>query len=158
MPLAIRERSRIVRDAVSFRHKFGFVRKVDVLRVVKAVVITAVVMVIAVLPPLIHFVTGPISPAIGGYVAGSKLRLSGREAVLLGVVLALVAGIPAYFGLQRFSSVSPGADVVIAIAASLYAGGLSAFAAWFASSSDEGEKSEDGKKSKGSGFTFASDD
>lgn len=128
------------------------------MQVVKAVVITAVVMVISVLPPLIHFVTGPISPAIGGYVAGSRLRLTSREALLLGIVLALVAGVPAYFGLQRFTSVSAGADVVIAILASLYAGGLSAFAAWYASSSDEGEKPEEGKKSKGSGFTFASDD
>lgn len=123
------------------------------MQVVKAVVITAVVMIIAVLPPILHFVTGPISPAIGGYVAGSKLRLSGREALLLGIVLALIAGVPAYYGLQRFTSVSGSADVIIAVLASIYAGGLSAFAAWYSSSS-----SDEGEKSKGSSFTFASDD
>lgn len=122
------------------------------MQVVKAVVITAIVMVISVLPPLIHFVTGPISPAIGGYVSGSKLRLTGREAMLLGIVLALVAGVPAYYALERFTSVSGATAIAFAIAASLYAGGLSAFAAWFASSSEDDEESE------GSGFTLASDD
>src|SRR5690625_2970689 len=98
-------------------------------------------MIVAVLPPLIHFVTGPIGPAIGGYVAGSKLRLTGREALTLGIALALLAGVPAYFGLQNFTSIEGSSAIVLAVLASLYAGGLSAVAAWYASTSqEEGEE------------------
>ena len=42
------------------------------------------------LPPIIHFVTGPLGPFIGGFVAGTKTRLTPQQAVGTGVAMGLV--------------------------------------------------------------------
>lgn len=65
------------------------------LRVVKGAITTVVVAVVCFLPPGIHFVTGPLSPLIGGYAAGSRFHLNGGEAALVGLTLALAVGVPA---------------------------------------------------------------
>lgn len=80
-------------------------------RVGKGVVITIVIAVLCFLPPIVHLVTGPLSPLIGGYLAGTRARLHGIEAFIVGVVLALVIGVPApwllrlpYFGHIRLET------------------------------------------------------
>lgn len=80
-------------------------------RVGKGVVITIVVAVLCFLPPIVHLITGPLSPLIGGYLAGTRACLRGGEAFFVGVVLALAIGVPApwllrlpYFGHIRIET------------------------------------------------------
>jgi hypothetical protein len=59
--------------------------------------LSALVIVVAcVLPPILHFVTGPLGPLIGGLGAGSRMSGRPREraiiALTVGVGLALVTG------------------------------------------------------------------
>ncbi len=46
------------------------------------------------LPPIIHFCSGPLGPAIGGYVAGARVRAQPRQGVLIGLVMGGLAVIP----------------------------------------------------------------
>lgn len=100
-----------------------------------------VVMVVAVIPPILHFFTGPVSPAIGGFIAGRQFSLSDREAALMGVLLALAAGIPAYIVMDGLIANEPFA-ITAAIIAALWSGGLATVAAWFAAGSDGAEPEE----------------
>lgn len=65
------------------------------LRIVEGIVLCGIVSLLALLPPGLHFVTGPLGPIIGGFAAGAALRLRAAEAFILGVVLALLIGLPA---------------------------------------------------------------
>lgn len=80
-------------------------------RIGKGVVVTIVVAVLCFLPPIVHLITGPLSPLIGGYLAGTRARLRGGEAFIVGVVLAVAIGIPVpwllrlpYFGHIRLET------------------------------------------------------
>ena len=53
------------------------------------------------LPPLVHFVTGPLGPFIGGFFAGSKMQASPGQAVGMGVLMGLFLALPA-FGIMSF--------------------------------------------------------
>lgn len=64
------------------------------IKVLKATVTTVVIALLCLLPPVIHFVTGPLSPLIGGYIAGNRFQLNSGECALVGLVLALVVGAP----------------------------------------------------------------
>ena len=111
------------------------------LRVVFGAVVALVVMALAVLPPILHFFSGPVGPAIGGFIAGRQLSLSDREAAVMGVILALAAGIPAYLIMDSLIANQTFA-IVAAIVAALWSGGLATVAAWFAGGSDEAEPEE----------------
>ncbi len=51
------------------------------------------VAVLCLIIPLVHFVSGPLSPLIGGWVAGSMARAGTLRAVWIGVLMsALLAG------------------------------------------------------------------
>jgi hypothetical protein len=39
------------------------------------------------LPPILHFVTGPLGPFIGGFFGGMKARVNGNGAVAIGVIM-----------------------------------------------------------------------
>jgi hypothetical protein len=43
---------------------------------------------------LLHFLLPPIAPVIGGYMAGQHLKLSGREALILGLLSGALVGLP----------------------------------------------------------------
>jgi len=62
-------------------------------RLAKALSIALLTMVVSIAIPGLHFVLGPLSPLLGGFVAGVVGRLRGDEALLLGVFEALLAGI-----------------------------------------------------------------
>lgn len=48
------------------------------------------------IPPIVHFLTGPLGPAIGGFIAGQRVRPGARAvlviAVMTGVGLAVAVG------------------------------------------------------------------
>ena len=78
------------------------------------------------LPPLVHFVTGPLSPAIGGYIVGSRERVNPAHGILIGVIMgaamAIIAGIAVLIGVAVVASTPNlalqfSADKAIAIAA-----------------------------------------
>lgn len=41
------------------------------------------------LPPILHLVTGPLGPAIGGFVAANKVRQSARAQLIVAVTIAM---------------------------------------------------------------------
>lgn len=104
-------------------------------RLLKAGAITLAVSIACLLPPIVHFVTGPLGPAIGGYFGGSKARLLPGEAALLGLLLAVLGGVPILIGVYAFTSLNSVAAIFAAIFAAFYLGGLSGLAAWFGGSS-----------------------
>ncbi|HLI51327.1 MAG TPA: DUF5518 domain-containing protein, partial [Thermomicrobiaceae bacterium] len=69
---------------------------------------TVVISALCFVPPGVHLITGPLSPVIGGFFAGHRYKLNSGEAAIVGLVLAVVIGIPApwvlkevpYFGLD----------------------------------------------------------
>ena len=46
------------------------------------------------LPPIVHFVTGPLGPLIGGWFAGSKHRAQPGQAMGIGVLMGLFMAFP----------------------------------------------------------------
>lgn len=111
------------------------------IRIVLGAAITLVIAVLAILPPILHFITGPVAPAIGGFIAGRQLKLSDREAAFMGVILALAAGIPAFIIMDRLVANDTFA-VVLAIGGAIWTGGLATVAAWFAGSDEEAAHEE----------------
>jgi hypothetical protein len=99
-------------------------------------------MVVAVLPPILHFLTGPVGPGIGGFIAGRALRLSDREAGIMGVLVAFAAGLPAYFFLGGLVD-NRTFDIGVAVVAALWSGGLAMVAAWFAGGAEETAEAAD---------------
>ena len=57
------------------------------------------------LPPIIHFITGPLGPLIGGFVAGTKTRATAPQALgtglSMGLVIAGLATVALSFFLDR---------------------------------------------------------
>jgi hypothetical protein len=47
---------------------------------------------ICLLPPGLHFVTGPLGPIIGGFVGGNKVRASAGEAIFIGMGMSVFGG------------------------------------------------------------------
>ena len=62
-------------------------------RVAKATVMSVGISVLCLLPPIVHFVTGPLGPAIGGYLAGSRMKLSGAQAAFVGLIIGISVGV-----------------------------------------------------------------
>lgn len=63
-----------------------------------------------VLPPLLHFVTGPLGPFIGGFIAANLAHPSTRgRAVIAGMIGATLAGLTAAaaFAIKAFSEDGP---------------------------------------------------
>ena len=46
------------------------------------------------LPPLVHFVTGPLAPFIGGWFAGSKFQARPGQAIGIGVLMGFFMVLP----------------------------------------------------------------
>lgn len=57
---------------------------------IKQALLAVVISLACLLPPLIHFITGPLGPLIGGWFAGSKTRASQSQAVILGLLMGLI--------------------------------------------------------------------
>lgn len=46
------------------------------------------------LPPIVHFITGPLGPFIGGYFAGSRIKATPLQALSLGVMMGSLSVLP----------------------------------------------------------------
>jgi hypothetical protein len=96
------------------------------------------VCVLCLLPPIFHFVTGPLGPLIGGFTAGARMKAKGWEARIIGVTMgagiALVASIVVFVAgsMGSVTRVPPAAIVAVGGVAFLYASALGWFGAWFA--------------------------
>jgi len=108
------------------------------LRIVEGIVLCGIVSLLALLPPGIHFVTGPLGPIIGGFAAGAALRLRMAEAFVLGIVLALAIGLPAPFLLTELGilpHLATAALIFFSLLAAIYIGVFSMAGAYLGAQS-----------------------
>ena len=59
------------------------------------------------LPPILHFVTGPLGPLVGGFIGGYRTRISLTGAMSMGLLMGLFVTAPVA-GLLAFGSVTQG--------------------------------------------------
>ena len=59
------------------------------LRFLQAIIIGSLIPFIAILPPIIHFFTGPIGPFIGGLIAGTMTKSDPLKAMLLSLGITI---------------------------------------------------------------------
>jgi hypothetical protein len=76
--------------------------------------------------PIVHFVTGPLAPGIGGFVAGTRVTASGDDIWIIGgtigVGLAIILGIAALV-ISAFVSggrAAPGLSAIVSGVALVY--------------------------------------
>lgn len=46
------------------------------------------------LPPILHFITGPLGPFIGGYFAGSRIQATLAQALAIGTMMGALSVLP----------------------------------------------------------------
>lgn len=111
-------------------------------RVVKATVMAVGISILCLLPPIVHFVTGPLGPAIGGYLAGSRMKLSGGQAAFLGLVIGIAVGALAPIIFVTIGNLDLSRLVLIFFGgfAAIYAMMLSGVAAYFGGNSARNEE------------------
>jgi tetrahydromethanopterin S-methyltransferase subunit F len=105
-------------------------------RIALGALIAFVVSVICLLPPGIHFVTGPIGPAIGGYVAGSRLKLNGPESAVVGLAMGIAIAVTLVVSFEYLAfmpDLAAQASIPLSIVGALYIGLLGGVGCWFAS-------------------------
>jgi hypothetical protein len=64
--------------------------------------------VLCVLPPILHFISGPLGPLIGGAIVGTRRRLLARDGLLVGLGMGAIFGALAILGVALASQWSPG--------------------------------------------------
>lgn len=102
-------------------------------RVAKATVMSVGISILCLLPPIVHFVTGPMGPAIGGYLAGNRMRLTGAQSAFVGLIIGVSVGVlsPIVFVKIGHLDLSPAVLVFFGGFAFVYATVLSGVAAYF---------------------------
>lgn len=108
------------------------------LRIVEGIALCGIVSLLSLLPPGLHFVTGPLGPIIGGFAAGAALRRRAIEVFSLGLVLALAIGLPAPFLLVELGilpHLPTAALVFFSLLAAVYIGVFSMAGAYLGSQS-----------------------
>jgi hypothetical protein len=102
-------------------------------RILKGLALAVPIMVICLLPPGLHFVTGPLSPAIAGYIAGSRYRYSAGEAALFGTAIAMVMAAGVFVAFEWIAGL-PALQVAtitfFAVVSAFYVGALAGIAAY----------------------------
>jgi hypothetical protein len=63
------------------------------LRLLKAIGIGFLISFVCAIPPIIHFVTGPVGPALGGFIGGGRSEASGSDALFIGAGMSLCWGL-----------------------------------------------------------------
>tara|TARA_B110000263_G_scaffold206841_1_gene187971 strand:- start:6219 stop:6599 length:381 start_codon:yes stop_codon:yes gene_type:complete len=59
------------------------------LRFLQAIIIGSLIPFISILPPIIHFFTGPIGPFIGGLIAGTMTKSDPLKAIILSLGITI---------------------------------------------------------------------
>ena len=90
---------------------------------------------LCILPPVVHFVSGPLGPAIGGMVAGYRTRATGAVIPVVGLTVGVgmalgVAVLGGVLGALLPMELSGGAVAIFAVVAFLYGTLLGAIGAW----------------------------
>jgi hypothetical protein len=70
--------------------------------------VAAGIAVLCILPPVLHFISGPLGPLIGGAIVGTRRRLLALEGVLVGIGMGAIFGAIAILGVGVASQWSPG--------------------------------------------------
>ena len=75
-------------------------------------------------PPILHFITGPLAPGIGGFVAGPRTGASGDEIWIIGATIGL--GLAVLLGIAAFviSAVVSGGRPLPGLSAAVSGGAL----------------------------------
>jgi len=86
--------------------------------------------------PIVHFITGPLGPLIGGYVGGGVVRATPSQAVGIGVLMAFFMAVPvllAAIALQALAIWESGQGLLNAAAGilAIWAGLLGTVGAYF---------------------------
>ena len=75
------------------------------------------------LPPVVHFITGPLGPFIGGYFAGSRIKATPIMALSIGGMMGILSVLP-ILGLvallRRWMDIEVGLVYPISFGVSLY--------------------------------------
>lgn len=103
-------------------------------RVALGALVAFAVSVVCLVPPVVHFLSGPIGPLIGGYVAGNWLGLKGTEAGVTGFLMGTGIGATLVLAFQYSSfmpDLAPQASIPLSLIAAVYVGGLGFLGAWF---------------------------
>lgn len=99
---------------------------------VKATLLTFVVSALCFLPPVVHFITGPLGPGIGGYIGGNRFRVNAIQAAIVGLIVGVVDGLLGPWIILSFNHLHFSGNITYLIYgfAMLYSGVLSGVAAW----------------------------
>jgi hypothetical protein len=60
------------------------------------------------LPPLVHFISGPLGPFIGGFIVGMRRKVTAQEGLLIGIGMGVLFGIIGLLGVVAAELLSPG--------------------------------------------------
>lgn len=86
-----------------------------------------------ILIPIVHFVTALPSPFIGGFIGGSRAQAEAHEALVIGLLMALMAMAPVLLvsGLLVLFDIASGGGFILVIAgvAAIYVGLLGSLGA-----------------------------
>ncbi|MSQ40756.1 MAG: hypothetical protein EXR55_03675 [Dehalococcoidia bacterium] len=108
-------------------------------RVVKGALLGFAVMLLAALPPIIHFVTGPhlLGSFLGGFVGGAKARATRDVALGIGALMGLLVLLPGALLVLLLSTVfnliaadDRGFYEILVVGVSLWVATLGALGAW----------------------------
>ena len=61
---------------------------------IKNAFIGFIVSLLCIAPPVIHFVTGPLGPFIGGWIAGSRTKSSLEQSMVIGFIMGFFMTFP----------------------------------------------------------------
>ena len=99
--------------------------------------------IIMLLIPIVHFITGPLGPLIGGYVGGGVVRATPSQALGIGVLMAFFMAAPVLLiaiALQSLAIWESGQGILNAVAGilAIWAGLLGTVGAYFGGRSSGG--------------------
>jgi hypothetical protein len=69
--------------------------------------------VLCILPPILHFISGPLGPFIGSFIMGLRRQLTTREGLLVGLGMGLMVGAVADLGVAIAEMVSAGSIAML---------------------------------------------
>ena len=73
----------------------------------KNALIGFLISIICALPPLIHFISGPLGPFIGGWIAGTRSKANLEQSISIGLIMGALFLAPVLFITTFSSSISP---------------------------------------------------